>query len=1150
MLPRATILLVIIFIESALGQGIPVWPQYNCSNSATVSYTLNDSESLYLTSLQFKVSISQLMLDNQLSHKNKLVSGQPLTINCPEGFWSPPFGVMDYTLKMWYGMAALPTVLRCPPSEYAVSFFAEVNRDWYSWLGTLTMRCSGGRNYTMDAQPNKTLRVVDVEKSLTTGVRTISLTSTWAIESMFGVGSSTGGSQSVFTCPPGTVITGFSAGAYPPMYETAPPSSWIMNLQFLCQERRLPPSPPIPSRPPLPPPSPHPPPPSGSRPELPLFPDFDCSNSRAVKYVSSAVDNLYNVADIFNTSISQVMLDNGLDHRTPLYDGQELIINCPVGKWTMPYGKYNNSDLEVWFGMSAAASLWLCPPGEYAVEFSVTSNRIWYSWLGALTMRCSGGGVYTADAQPSSPYYGIDGVTSAPEGFKSGTVEVDSDGASLLSVFDLGPLAGTATPATFQCPWGATIKGFSAGAYPPRYDATEPNSWLMNLQFLCQGPAPPPLPSLPPSPPLAPAPPPEAPSTDAPPSSQLNYSSYFCGNSSLAYGLATTDAALAQNFSISSVRAGLSSGSFISTLTSLFANDKLQGPLHGAIGPSAPAPVIEQVLTFISDSSLTPSRVVAVGACCVRSEDSVSSTGNGGVQRILFRMLDGSVRSLGNGTLCSGPGGFESVPPGYQFAGFETRTAAAGTTGASGVEQLRFLFVMRPGTPPRLRPPPPYAYTGTVYGETRSRCKGLHCLSTDRASAVGILIAIVCGGLFICGMIILASMWMRRKKRRVIQYLIVASGNPPDFREAAQSAVNQAQMDADKPPAGTELAVSIAPAVESPDSQSPSAPQPPTMQTPSSTGQSLEGVKAATMESEESKSVGTNAAASPPSLQLKLSPPKPASETTSNNKAAPSRHVPPKPGSSKSRALTAVTRDGESKRGTLWPAPPHTRTQSAPPHSKTESSGAASMAAKQPAGKNISSKQAPSIPLSSAAPVRLPAERSASLRTTTKAPSKSKMSTSKSSTPPTALTSTTAREVGASSSQTSLAQPTFSEASALAQQAVAVQPPSPPLALSSPDARRPTSPEARRPSALQRIAATLLSPLLAQLSSSAPASSAQPSPSSEATALPLQADTEKGTLPWFWRNPSKSQFRYVFMENGRHQSMMTDRRRMHDRLSY
>ncbi|GIL58201.1 hypothetical protein Vafri_13324 [Volvox africanus] len=1337
MLPSATILFVVILIESALGQGIPVWPQYNCSNSPPVSYTLNDSESLYLTSLQFKVSISQLMLDNQLSHKNKLVSGQPLTINCPDGFWSPPFGVMDYTLKMWYGMAALPTVLRCPPSEYAVSFFAEVNRDWYSWLGTLTMRCNGGRNYTIDAQPNKKLRVVDVEKSLTTGVRTISLTATWAIESLFGVGSGTGGSQSVFTCPSGTVITGFSAGAYPPMYETVPPNSWIMNLQFLCQERSLPPSPPIPSRPPLPPPSPHPPPTPGSRPELPVFPDFDCSNSRAVKYVSSAVDNLYNVADTFSTSISQVMFDNDLDHRTPLYDGQELIINCPVGKWTMPYGKYNNSDLEVWFGMSAAASLWLCPPGEYAVEFSVTSNRIWYSWLGALTMRCNGGGVYTADAQPSSPYYGVDGVTSRPEGFKSGTVEADSDGASLLSVFDLGPLAGTATPATFQCPLGAMIKGFSAGAYPLRYDVIEPNSWLMNLQFLCQGPAPPPLPSPPPHPPIAPSSPPEAPSTDAPPPSQLNYSSYFCGNSSLAYGSATTDAALAQNFSISSVRAGLSAGSFISTLTSMFANDKLQGPLHGVIGANGPAPLIEHVLTFISDSSLNPSRVVAVGACCVRSEDSVSSTGNGGVQRILFRMLDGSVRSLGNGTLCSGPGGFESVPPGYQFAGFETRTAAAGTNGASGVEQLRFLFVMRPGTPPRLRPPPPYAYNGTVYGETRSRCKGIHCLNTDRASAVGILIAIVCGGLFLCGMIILASMWMRRKKRRVIQYLIAASGNPPDLRGAAQSAVNQVRrfvrlsakfaanglssvalvynnrmhaahrqatpihtsdisslmrdspfsklfenplsevetdgirrhhgsmalrtrsrssfregmissyfslqdscacppsahsskelalsrptrltsadkpqpvpspddsppssvphdssqitpsspcqlkdvtrlstspdsdsnpqtssiapdrprrlsalsnsshpselpsdrpsssllsdgqrvapqqghMDADKPPAGPELAVSIAPAVESPDSVSPSAPQPPTMQTPSSTGQ---GVKAATMESaEESESVG-NTAASPSSLQLQSSPPKPALKSTSTNKATPSRPIPPTLGLSKPRALTAP---GEAKLGALRPASPHTTTQSAPPHSKAEPSGAASLAAKRPGEKNVSLKQTPSVPLPPAAPARLPAERSIPQRTTTKVPSKLKLSTSKSSTPPTALTSTTAHEVGALSSHPSCAQPTFSAASASEQQGVAAQPASPPLASSTPDARRPTSSEARRPSALQRIAATLMNPLLAQLTAAATTNSARPLPLSEATALPPQVSTKgtgKGAMPWFWRNPSKSQFR-------------------------
>ncbi|GIM13332.1 hypothetical protein Vretimale_16465 [Volvox reticuliferus] len=996
----------------------------------------------------------------------------------------------------------------------------------------------------------------------------------------------------------------------------------------------------------------------------------------------------------------------------------------------MPYGKYNDSDLEVWFGMSAAAGLWLCPPEEYAVEFSVTSNWIWYAWLGALTMRCSGGGIYTADAQPSSPYYGIDGVTSRPDGFKSGTVEAASEGASLFSVFDLGPLAGTVSPATFQCAPGATIRGFSAGAYPPRYDVTEPNSWLMNLQFYCQGPSPPSLPSPPSPPPLIPSSPPEAPATGAPPPSPLNYSSYFCGNSSLAYGPATTDAALAQNFSISSVRAGLSAGSFISTLTSLFANDKLQGPLHGVIGAKGPAPVTEQVLTFISDSSFTPSRVVAVGACCLRSEDAVSSTGNGGVQRVLFRMLDGSVLSLGNGTLCSGPGGFESVPSGYQFAGFETRTAAVGTKGASGVEQLRFLFVVRPGTPPlRVRPPPPYAYTGTVYGETRSRCKGLNCISTDRASAVGIIVAIVCGGVFLCGMTILGSMWMRRKKRRVIQYLIAASGNPPDLRGAAQSAANQVRRfvrlsakfatnrlssvvlvyynrmhaahcpttpiyvsdisglmrnspfpnifenplsevetdgvrrhqgltalrtrsrsslregmsstslslqdgtacpssarsskelasdhptrltsaddnsqpapspyfnnrssvshdnsqpapspllledvtrlstspagsdnspqtsstpsngphrpsalsnsphlsaplpdgpscpllsdgqrvasqqgptDADTPPADPELAVSIYPAVESPDALSPSLPpraqRPPTLRTPPSTGPGVT-TRATNMESEASESLGTTA--SPPSLPLILSQTKAPSNSTSPNKATPSRPIPPKLGTSKSRALT-TQRELSSR-----------TTQSAPSTSEAEPSGAETLAGKRP-GKNVPSKQTSRVPLSPAPGSQ--AARSASPRTTTTttAPSKSKIPSFESSSPA-SLTSTTRHQLGASL-QPPLTQPICSASPASGQQAVVTQPPS---ASSIPDARLPTPLEARRPSALGRIAATLLNPLLAQLSPSGPASAVPPaSPPEAAAALSPKSSSISGTetrvLPWFWRNPSKSQVR-------------------------
>lgn len=60
-----------------------------------------------------------------------------------------------------------------------------------------------------------------------------------AIDSIFGVGQ-TSGNPIQFSCPPDTVLTGFSGGAQPEMWNNPQDTkgSYLLGLQWVCSSER------------------------------------------------------------------------------------------------------------------------------------------------------------------------------------------------------------------------------------------------------------------------------------------------------------------------------------------------------------------------------------------------------------------------------------------------------------------------------------------------------------------------------------------------------------------------------------------------------------------------------------------------------------------------------------------------------------------------------------------------------------------------------------------------------------------------------------------------------------------------------------------------------------------------------------------------
>ncbi|KAF8059391.1 Vignain [Scenedesmus sp. PABB004] len=200
---------------------------------------------------------------------------------------------------------------------------------------------------------------------------------------------------------------------------------------------------------------------------------------------------LVDIAKRFQTTLSQIMLDNGLDYLFPIAENQRLLITCPRGKtttWSEPYGVDPKAVL------AAVPAVNRCPPGEFAVEFAV-KNSVWNTdgfpkdqkHIGRITMTCSGGLKLTVDAMPNynDTDFGSGTTGRKPTGFTQVDVRTS------MAVDNLFGLSKTTTGdlVIFKCPAGTKIVGYAAGVYAPLY----PTSDIANLQFQCADPADPTL---------------------------------------------------------------------------------------------------------------------------------------------------------------------------------------------------------------------------------------------------------------------------------------------------------------------------------------------------------------------------------------------------------------------------------------------------------------------------------------------------------------------------------------------------------------------------------------------------------------------------------------------------------------------------------
>ncbi|WIA16012.1 hypothetical protein OEZ85_012745 [Tetradesmus obliquus] len=217
----------------------PVDPPIDGCTDQTV--TVTSSTVLPDLAKQYKTTVAKIQLDNNLDGKAPLTNGQQLAINCPTAFWSEPYGYPIGSRPLNNAMMAIPTEVSCPDGEYAVRLYIKPSQ-WYSpgkftdntFVGSLTMTCSGGTEFTIDAQPNFDAGWRDGATAQANGYSTIGIRSSSAVDSVEGVGAQSGG-DTTFTCPEGSVVTGMAAGAKPDYYyANKNTKSHLMNLQFQC----------------------------------------------------------------------------------------------------------------------------------------------------------------------------------------------------------------------------------------------------------------------------------------------------------------------------------------------------------------------------------------------------------------------------------------------------------------------------------------------------------------------------------------------------------------------------------------------------------------------------------------------------------------------------------------------------------------------------------------------------------------------------------------------------------------------------------------------------------------------------------------------------------------------------------------------------
>lgn len=223
-------------LECSAGRVSGIVSVAQVSQSET-SVTAPVKASLASYASQYTTSISQIMLDNNLNGLTAISGGDTLVIKSSTGTWSSVYGL---TKNGKNDMSLVPVVLACSSGQYAVSFTVSPSQ-WFdpsqpgdvggNWAGKIAMTCSDGSALTFDASP---AFAVDAPSGTTTqanGFPEVFLTSsTGRVDSLLGVGAVKSGKTIKFSCPKGGLISGFSAGADPSAY----PSSWVVNLQFLC----------------------------------------------------------------------------------------------------------------------------------------------------------------------------------------------------------------------------------------------------------------------------------------------------------------------------------------------------------------------------------------------------------------------------------------------------------------------------------------------------------------------------------------------------------------------------------------------------------------------------------------------------------------------------------------------------------------------------------------------------------------------------------------------------------------------------------------------------------------------------------------------------------------------------------------------------
>lgn len=215
-----------------------------------------------------------------------------------------------------------------------------------------------------------------------------------------------------------------------------------------------------------------------SNPPPPPPPASDCPKSVVVNATTRLVD----IANDYKVSISQIMIDNSLQRWTSL-NGKTLIINCPAGNWSAPFGVWNEGNS--YNSRSLSPMVALCPDGHYAVQFYVkpsihyTGSEDWTgsTWAGQITMACSDGSNFSANAQPNFDPGFSDGNTTLMTGFTSVPVR---SGWAIDQLFGVGAFTGG--EGQFNCPNNTMVTGFSAGT------KDEPMGFIVNLQFYCSNP--------------------------------------------------------------------------------------------------------------------------------------------------------------------------------------------------------------------------------------------------------------------------------------------------------------------------------------------------------------------------------------------------------------------------------------------------------------------------------------------------------------------------------------------------------------------------------------------------------------------------------------------------------------------------------------